>query len=729
MRDIPVSTPPSDMLDSKFIEEVEASKSFDPLMECLVALTKLQHKPFSTDALKSGLPLVDNKLTPTLFVRAADRAGLAARIMKRPLEEISSFVLPAVLLLKKNQATILLKVNHKQNLAVVIHPASGMGEKTLRLDKLMRAYSGVAIFVQPQFRYDDRAPPLISAAGRHWFWSVLGDSWKIYRDVLVASLLINLFALASPLFMRNIYDRVVPNNAEETLWVLAIGVSIVYGFDILMRLLRGYFIDVAGKKTDIRVSSAIFERVMGLKMEARPASVGAFANNLREFETVRDFITSATITTLIDLPFIVIFVVVIALLAGPLALVPLVAIPLILLYGVMVQKPLRQAAENTYRASAQKNATLIESLSGMETVKFLGAEGPLQRKWEKSVAHIARWSAHSRLISSSTVNFSMAVQQLASVAVIVGGVYMIIAGELSMGGLIAVTLLNGRAMAPMGQVANLSTRYFQARTALGSLNQIMKMPVERPEGTSFLSRPELKGNIEFDDVVFKYPNQENACLRKISFRIAAGDRVGIIGRIGSGKTTINKLIQGMYHAQEGAVRIDGTDIRQIDPADVRRNIGYVPQDIMLFYGSVRDNITFGAPYMDDKSILQAAKLAGVSNFVDFHPLGFDMPVGERGELLSGGQRQAIAVARALLLDPNILLLDEASNSMDNTSEEVVRGNLRKVMEGKTVIIVTHRASLLELVDRLIVIDNGRLVADGPKQKVLEALRDGRIGMG
>ncbi|MBU0499239.1 MAG: type I secretion system permease/ATPase [Gammaproteobacteria bacterium] len=698
-------------------------------MECLVALTKLQHKPFSTDALKAGLPLVDNKLTPTLFVRAADRAGLAARIMKRPLEEISSFVLPAVLLLKKNQATILLKVNHKQNMAVVIHPASGMGEKTLRLDKLKRAYSGVAIFVQPQFRYDDRAPSLISGVGRHWFWSVLGDSWKIYRDVLVASLLINLFALASPLFMRNVYDRVVPNNAEETLWVLAIGVSIVYGFDILMRLLRGYFIDVAGKKTDIRVSAAIFERVMGLKMESRPASVGAFANNLREFESVRDFITSATIATLIDLPFILIFIVVIALIAGPLALVPIIAVPLILLYGLMVQKPLRQAAENTYRASAQKNATLIESLSGMETIKFLGAEGPLQRKWEKSVAHIASWGAHSRLISSSTVNFAVAVQQLASVAIIVGGVYLIIAGDLSMGSLIAVTLLNGRAMAPMGQVANLSTRYFQARTALDSLNRIMQMPVERPEGVSFLSRPELKGNIEFDDVAFKYPNQENACLRKISFRIAAGERVGVIGRIGSGKTTINKLIQGMYHAQEGAVRIDGTDIRQIDPADVRRNIGYVPQDIVLFYGSVRDNITYGAPYVDDKSILQAAKLAGVSNFVDYHPLGFDMPVGERGELLSGGQRQAIAVARALLLDPNILLLDEPSNSMDNTSEEIVRGNLRKVMEGKTVIIVTHRASLLDLVDRLIVVDNGRLVADGPKQKVLEALRDGRIGMG
>ena len=711
------------------MEQIEASKGFDPLMECLVTLTKLQHKPFSPESLRAGLPLVNNRLTPTLFVRAADRAGLTARIMKRPMEDISSFVLPAVLLLKKNQAAILLKINHKRNVAVVIHPASGMGEKTLRLDKLKRAYTGIAIFVQPKYRFDERTPPLISTAGRHWFWGILGDSWRIYRDVLFASMLINIFALASPLFMMNVYDRVVPNNAEETLWVLALGVSIVYVFDIIMKMLRGYFIDIAGKKTDIRVSAAIYERVLGLKMEARPASVGAFANNLREFEAVRDFITSATVTTLVDLPFIIFFLVVISLIAGPLVMVPMIAIPLIAIYGLLMQKPLRQAAENSFRASAQKNATLIESLAGMETIKFLGAEGPLQRKWEKSVAHIARWGARSRLLSSSTVNVAAAIQQLTTVAVVVFGVYLIIEGELSMGGLIATVILTGRAMAPMGQIANLSTRYFQAKTAMGSLNEIMKMPVERPENTSFLSRPELGGNIEFDEVTFSYPNQDNASLKGINFRIKEGERIGIIGRIGSGKTTINKLIQGMYHATDGAVRVDGTDIRQIDPADVRRNIGYVPQDITLFFGSVRENITYGAPYVDDKTILKAAQMAGVTSFVDKHPLGFDMPVGERGELLSGGQRQAIAVARSLLLDPKIMLLDEPSNSMDNTSEEIVRGNLKKVMEGKTVIIVTHRASLLDLVDRLIIVDSGRLVADGPKQQVLEALRDGRIGMG
>lgn len=702
---------------------------YDPLLECLITLTKLQHRPYSRDALCTGLPLVENRLTPSLFVRAAARAGLTAKIVRRPIAQISNFVLPAVLILKDNQAVIMNKISEDKERVWITNPETGMGTRALHLSELEGDYSGVAIFVQPEFVFDDRTRPPLADPGRHWFWSVLGDSWRIYRDVLIASFLINLFALASPLFMMNVYDRVVPNNAEETLWVLAIGVTTVYLFDILMKMLRGYFIDIAGKKTDIRVSAAIYERVMGIKMEARPASVGAFANNLREFEAVRDFITSATITTLVDLPFIIIFLLVINWIGGPLVIIPAVAIPLIAFYALLAQKPLRQATENTFRASAQKNATLIESLTGIETVKFLGAEGPLQRKWEQSVAHIARWSTKSRLISSSTVNFATTVQQLTTVGIVVFGVYLIIAGELSMGGLIACVILTGRTMAPMGQVANLSTRYFQARTALGSLNEIMKLPVERPIGSSFLSRPKLSGNIEFDNVGFTYPGQDNSSLRGVSFRIKQGERVGIIGRIGSGKTTINKLIQGMYHATEGAVRVDGTDIRQIDPADVRRNIGYVPQDITLFFGTVRENITYGAPYMDDASVLRAAKIAGVTDFVDRHPLGFDMPVGERGERLSGGQRQAVAVARALLSDPNILLLDEPSNSMDNTSEELVRGQLRKIMQDKTLIIVTHRASLLELVDRLIIVDKGRLVADGPKDKVLEALREGRIGMG
>ncbi len=704
----------------------EALSFDDPLLRCLVLLTKLQHRPFSADALSAGLPLENHRLTPDLFIRAAQRAGLSARVVKRPLAKISSLILPAVLLLDKEQACVVLEINPVKGKARILQPETGEGEQELSLQELEQHYLGHAIFVWPEHRFDERTPETLHIPTRHWFWGTLSKSWRIYRDVLVASLLINLFALASPLFTMNVYDRVVPNGAIETLWVLALGVSIVFVFEAVMRALRGYFIDVAGMKADVLLSAMIFEKVLGVKMEVRPASVGAFASNLREFESIRDFITSATITTLIDLPFLFLFLLVIAFIGGPLVIVPAVGIVLIGLYGLIIMMPLRKAIENTYRASAQKNATLIESLTGMETIRTLGAEGPVQRKWEQAVGYIAQWGVRSRLLSTSAVNVSTFLQQLASVAVVILGVYLIVENELTMGALIACVLLSGRAMAPMGQVASLATRYHQTQAALKGLNDIMALPTERNAKNSFVHRPRLEGRIEFHDVSFSYPKQDIEALTNVSFTIEHGERVAIIGRIGSGKTTLEKLIMGLYEPSKGAIRIDGIDVRQVDPADLRRNIGYVSQDIMLFFGTVRKNITLGAPHADDRTLVNAAEIAGVTEFVNRHPLGFDMPVGERGEGLSGGQRQAISIARSLILNPPILVMDEPSNSMDNTSEERLKTRLAELTRNKTLILVTHRASMLDLVNRLIVIDNGKVVADGPKERVLEVLKQGNL---
>ncbi|HXK58166.1 MAG TPA: ABC transporter transmembrane domain-containing protein, partial [Gammaproteobacteria bacterium] len=351
--------------------------------------------------------------------------------------------------------------------------------------------SGYTIFVRPRHQFDKRTPSLLKVHSRHWFWGTLFNSWRIYRDVLVASLLINLFALATPLFIMNVYDRVVPNNAVETLWVLAVGVLLVYCFDLMLRMLRGYFIDVAGKKSDILLSSAIFARIMGMRMEVRPPSVGAFANNLREFESIREFITSATVTGLVDLPFIVIFLIAIGYLSGPLVVVAAICIPLVIVYALLIQGPLRKAVESTFRASAQKGAMLVESLTGLETIRHLGAESALQRKWELLTGHIAQWGVRSRLISSSAVNVALFFQQFAQIAVVVWGVHLIATGSLSMGGLIAAVILTGRAMAPVSQVANLSVRYLQARTALESLNRVMTLPVERDQERTFVSRDQL----------------------------------------------------------------------------------------------------------------------------------------------------------------------------------------------------------------------------------------------
>lgn len=696
----------------------------DSLLLALISVCKVLHTPHSAESLTTGLPLIDNKLTPSLFVRAAQRAGFSTGLVRRPLAEISNLVLPAVLLLKDNKTCVLLSKN--DDTCNVILPETDSGEKTVSLDLIEEVYSGAAFFIQINHTFDDRTANSAIPKATHWFWDVIYKSWPIYGEALAASLLINLFALASPLFIMNVYDRVVPNHAFETLWVLAIGVTIVFTFDFVMKALRGYFIDVAGKRSDVILSATIFEKVMGIKMENRPKSVGAFANNLSEFESFRDFLTSATLTTLIDLPFLFIFLAVIYMLGGSLAVIPLVVLPLAIIGGIAVQKPLKNTITELFKYSAQKGATLIESLTNLDSIKQTGAEGQMQAKWEQNVGQIARLGLKSRFYSSMAVNLTAFLTQMASIAVVIYGVYKISEGELTMGGLIACTILTGRALAPVGQIASLLTRYHQARTSLDTLTNMMSLPAEREPGKKYLHRPTFKGDIEFKNITFSYPDQPIKALDNISFKIKSGERVAFIGRIGSGKSTVEKLMLGLYQPQEGSILIDGTDIRQIDPSDLRRQIGYVPQDISLMFGSVKDNITMGSRYADDASILHAAEIAGVTQFVNRHPEGFDMPVGERGASLSGGQRQSVAVARSMLLSPPIYIMDEPSNSMDNSTEARFKEKLSEQLAHQTLILVTHRASLLTLVDRLIVMDGAKIVADGPKENVLEALKKGQI---
>ncbi|MFM1891760.1 MAG: hypothetical protein RLZ44_837, partial [Pseudomonadota bacterium] len=646
--------PVSTVLATAEAEPLDAAA--DPLVGCLLLLARQHGLPASENAVTAGLPLVDGRLTPALFERAARRVGLAARLSARPLLGLDALVTPAVLLLRDDRACVLLEPV-RDGMARVLVPDNPEAEVRLAAPELQTSYTGYAILASPRHRYDARTPDAVSPSRQgHWFWGTVGASWRIYRDVLLASVLVNVFALVGPLFVMNVYDRVVPNQALETLWVLALGALVVFLFDFLLRSLRGHFIDLAGRKADIELSSRLYERVLGLRLEARPSSAGAFANNLREFEGVRDFFASLTLTAFVDLPFALLFLLVIWMLAGPLVLVPLAAIPVLLGYGLFIQPRLRHAAEQGMRAGAQKNASLVEGLVEAETVKALGVEGRLQRQLESAVAESAKWNAQARLWALSATNLATLLQQLVSVGVVVAGVYLIAAGELSLGALIASVILSGRAVVPLAQIAGLLTRFNQASAALSALNQVMAMPVERPDGQVFVTRPALQGAIEFDHVSFRYPGQELAALQDASLRIAAGERVAIIGRVGSGKTTINRLIAGLYQSSEGAVRIDGVDIRQIDPGDLRRNVAYVSQDSQLLFGTVRDNLTMGVPHAEDEHIVRAAELAGVAEFVNRHPLGFDMPVGEHGNMLSGGQRQAVGLARALVLDAPIMLL-------------------------------------------------------------------------
>ncbi len=699
----------------------------DPLLDCLVELTRIHGRPSTRAALTAGLPLEAGQLTPGLFARAAARAGLAAKLGRRSLDRIDAALLPAVLLLKGEEACVLLGWDEGGQRAQLLFPETGQGSVSLSRDELAERYAGIAIFARPHFRFDQRTPAVGQVRLRHWFWGALAEQWPVYRDVLGAAFLINMLALAMPLFTMNVYDRVVPNRALETLWVLALGILIVIGVDFLLRSLRGDFIDRASARIDMKRSALIMERVLGMRMEARPAAVGSFSANLRSFESVRDFITSASVTAFIDLPFALLFVIVIGLIAWPLIFPVLAAMLAVAVYAYVLQYKMHELSETTYRAGALRNATLIESLSALETIKTQAAENVMQSKWEKSVAFVARVNNRMRFLSAAATNGAAEIQQLVNVTVVIVGVYLIGEGMLSMGGLIACTMLSSRAVAPLGQMVGLLLQFQNARISLTSLEQIMGHPVERPADANFVHRPDLRGSIEFRDVHFSYPNTQVAALRGVTARIEQGEKVVIIGRVGSGKTTLQKLLLGLYQAEQGTVSVDGVDVRQLDPADLRRNIGYVPQDVTLFYGTLRDNIAIGAPYADDAAILAAAEAGGLSEFVNRHPDGFDMLIGERGESLSGGQRQGVAIARAFLMDPPILLLDEPTSAMDFSSEQQFKDRLRKIAAHKTVLIVTHRNSLLELATRIIVVDDGKVVADGPREQVIQALQSGRIG--
>ncbi|MGL6041097.1 MAG: type I secretion system permease/ATPase [Deefgea sp.] len=703
----------------------EAFVPNDPLTTCLIQLTRYYHRPFSAQTLTSGLPLTGNRLSAVLFSRAAARAGLNARLQRRQLDDIPELALPIVILLKDGGACV--AVERHGSRWKILEAESAGGEQEIETERLESLYCGFVIFVKPSFQFDARTHKEHIPKVQHWFWSSLQLCYPMYGHVLLAAGLINLFALALPLFTMNVYDRVVPNQIYDTLWVLAIGVTLLLVFDFVIKALRAYYIDLAGKRIDVMLSAQIFEHVLGLKVAARPASVGTMVSHFQEFEGFRDFITSATITVIVDIPFVILFLAVIYWIGGWLVLVPIVCIPLIVIFSLILQRPLGEIIQQSFRVSAQKQASLIETLGGIDTLKASTAESSAQRRWEKIIGEFGALAVRSRSLSSMIVIQAGFLQQLATVAMVIGGVYLIGLHELSVGGLIACNLLLGRTLTPFSQIASLISRYHQARAGLQGMEQVMALPIERPSGQDFVHRNHFRGEVEFRNVSFSYPGEDVLALDNISFHIKPGERVGIIGRIGSGKSTLEKLILGFQEPSSGAVWVDGVDLRQIDPAQVRHNIGYVPEDVFLFFGSVKDNIVLSAPYVDDAVMLEAAEIAGVSEFVNRHPKGFDMPVGERGAGLSGGQKQTIAIARALLLNPPIYVFDEVSSALDNRSEEQFKQRFSsRLNQNHTLLLITHRMSMLTLVDRLMVLDGGRLIADGPKADVLNMLAGGKL---
>jgi ATP-binding cassette subfamily C protein LapB len=716
--------------DWNILKLARDSEVTDPLLAALVFLTDYFGRPYSRNALSAGLPLEGGRVTPDLFVRAAARADLSARIAARSLAEIPDITLPAVLLLKQGEAVILLSVERSNAAdeipnpekddvtAQILLPESGEGMITLPMAALAEQYAGFVIFVKPAYKTRHEESVFSREKDTSWFWGTIKTFWPTYSQVAAAAFFVNSFALAMPLFVMNVYDRVVPNQAIETLWVLASGVGIIVLFDFVLKNIRSYFVDSAGKRADILLSSQIFSHILNMKFKGKPNSSGVFANQLRDFESLREFFSSTVLIALIDLPFILLFLLVIFMIGGPVVIPPALAVPVVLLTGYFMQRPFRRTAIRAAMEQSRKHGIILETIGALDTVKTLGAEGRMQREWERFIGNSAKTNLNLRTIANTNINIFAAVTQLVTVGVVIWGVYLIMDGALSFGGLIACVIIAGRVMAPLGRLTMLLTRLHQSLTALEELNAIMALPEEREPGRRYLARPEIKGGIEFKDVSFAYPSCEIKAVENISFKIRPNEKVGIIGATGSGKSTILRLIGNLYEPDDGAVYVDGCDLRQMEPADGRKAIGTLMQEVLLFDGTIRENIAMGVPHASDEMVLSAATTTGVHDFVSRLPSGYDWQVGERGQFLSGGQRQAIGLARAILREPPILCLDEPTSMMDVATEKRVMTQLARIMEGKTLILVTHRRSLMNLVDRVIVIDQGRILADGPRDKIL-----------
>jgi ATP-binding cassette subfamily C protein LapB len=707
--------------------EINASQklSFDPLLDCLVVLTEHFGNPCSADALAAGLPLTGTNLTPELLPQAASRAGLSAKLVRKGLNELPSMLLPCILMLKDKKALILQELNIEENKAIVSLPETG-GEERLTIEELESNFVGYLFLIKQQYRGDRNFDVHIDNSKEHWLWQKIKGTSAIYRDVIIASVMVNIFALVSPLFVMNIYDKVVPNLAFESLWVLAIGASIAYIFDFILKQLRGYLIDVAGKKIDIEVSSKLFAKVIGVPLEKRSPSVGGMAKQLSEFDNVREFLSSATISALVDLPFALLFMFCIWLVAGDLVLFPIIASFLIIGYTLLNQSKLRKAIEESNKFSSLRHGHLIECLSALESIKANGAEGIVQNAWQQMIGHTSTWLLKSKIITNKVLNFASFIVQISVVAVVVLGVYRVSDNLISMGGIIASVMLTGRAISPIAKLAGLMTRSNQTLSALRQLDKLMEQEGEFEDKAHLVSRTKLSGNINAESISFKYPNSETTSLQQLSVNIKQGEKIAIVGHNGSGKTTLAKLLLGLYQPTTGNIQFDGLNYQQIHPSDLRRNIGYLPQDITLFHGTIRDNILFGTRQVTEYQIIRAVQLSGVNVFTDNNTQGLDQQVGENGSSLSRGQRQSIALARAILNSPQILLLDEPTASLDARAEKQFIQSIKATAKDRTMLLITHKMDLLKLVDRILVLDKGKLIIDGPKDKVLEQLKNGKF---
>jgi len=707
------------------------------VLDTLVMFSKLHGKPYSAEVLSEGLPIAEGETSPklfsvkptasrALFSRAAHRAGFTTRMKRISLEDISSLILPCIILLKTDDPNevngcILESFDEVREYANIVMPEIGDIVNKVKIEDLKNEYFGMAFFLKREFRFESDDFKLIDNKQKHWFWDTMHTIKYIYKDVLLASLVINLFMIATPIFTMNVYDRVIPTAAFDTLWIFALGVIVVYMIDLGLRFVRTYLLEVAGKKADIIMSSIIFEKVLDLKISEIPKPIGSFASVLKEFESIRSFMASSTIAILIDLPFVFIFLFTIYFVSGALVWVTITSIAVVILYTISVKNKMLQSVKETSGAGSLKNGVLIETISNLETIKSLNALSFSQYKWEEATGEIADKGIKTKTLSAAIGTVSGFVTQLNTVLLIIFGAYMVDAQTLTTGALVATVIMSGRALGPMGQVAGMIAYYQHIVSAYESIENVMGLEAEHPADKQFVRRPAFKGNIEFKNVTFSYPGTETKQLLNLNFKINAGEKVAILGKVGSGKSTIQKLLLGFYYQDEGSVLIDGIDVQQIDPVEIRANISYMAQENILFSGTARSNIMMKNHKASDEDLLRSAEISCATDFINKHPKGFELPIVEKGENLSGGQAQAVCLARTVIDDSALMILDEPTKSFDSGTSQRVLKNLKEHLKNKTMILITHTPSDLALVDRIIVMDSGKIVMDGPKNVVMAKL--------
>ena len=699
------------------------SREIDPVLDCLAFLARQADRPSSPVLLRAGLALSDKGTLPFHQVEPAlDQVGMRGEPIVRRLKGWPLQKLPAILELEDDRAAVLLETRGGDGLLY----APGIAEPMwVSLEEIQPAFTGRAVFVEADpTRERSSERPWDEAKRKHWFWS---EAWKVRREfwpVMLAALVVNLLALAVPLFTMNVYDRVIPNKAIPTLWVLALGVAIALSFDFVLRLARSRLVDEIGRTLDAKLSQKLFEKVMNLPMASRQGSTGALAKRVSEYELVRDFFASTTVVLLVDISFLALFLVLIAVLGGWLVVVPLIGITGMVIAGLSLRRAMGNAATDAQADSSLQHSILVESIGGIETLKAAHAEGQMLGRWKRYSAMSAATQEEMRRVTAVAVNLASLSQQLISVGLLIGGFYQFNLGNMSMGAIIAIVMLAGRAMAPVGQFAFLITRARQAFTTMDSLQNMMEDEDERQSASRSIV-PEIRaGTIELNHVNFRYPNAANDSLSDLSLKIAPGERIGIIGRVASGKSTLGRLLCGLYAPTDGVMLIDGLDSRQYHPHQIRNAFRFVGQDAELFSGSVRDNLMLGAAQADDQQLVDAVVRSGADIFLSRDAAGFDLPVGERGSRLSGGQKSLLVLARALVSPSKLLFLDEPTGAMDTQTEAYFIEHLKSALDAnQTLIVSTHRHQMLSIVDRLIVIDGGRIFADGPRDQILGKLGD------